>query len=158
MHAPHGIMTSFRSLLVALLAAVIVAGCSATPPARVDSDVTASLMAQHRQWVGTPYRLGGDSRRGIDCSAYVQTLYRDVYRVRLPRSTEDQEDVGRRVSRDRLRPGDLVFFKTGWFKRHVGVYVSGGRFIHASESRGVTESSLASPYWSKHYWKARRVL
>ncbi len=147
------------ALTVCLLAlSLVLAGCAGTGRLPAGDDAIAGLMAHYRQWHGTPYRLGGSSRRGVDCSAYVQSVYRDLYRVELPRSTEDQEDVGRRVSRSRLRSGDLVFFKTGWFKRHVGVYVANGRFIHASESRGVTESSLSTPYWSRTYWKARRVL
>lgn len=144
--------------LFMIVLSIILAGCAGTGRAPVGDDAVARLMAHYRQWHGTPYRLGGTTRTGVDCSAYVQSVYRDLYRMQLPRSTQDQEDVGRRVSRNRLRSGDLVFFKTGWFKRHVGVYVANGRFIHASESRGVIESSLTSPYWSRNYWKARRVL
>ncbi len=144
--------------LALLVLAALTAGCASTGRAPAPDAIVAKLMAHYRQWQGTPYRIGGSSRNGVDCSAYVQSLYRDVYRVSLPRSTKDQEDVGRRVSRGKLKSGDLVFFKTGWFKRHVGVYVDNGRFIHASESRGVTESSLSSSYWSRKYWKARRVL
>jgi cell wall-associated NlpC family hydrolase len=153
---------SRRGVLIAMLMlslAVLAGGCSMTGGRAPSSEAaTQQLMAHYRQWHGTPYRLGGNSRRGVDCSAYVQSVYREVYRVELPRSTSDQARVGRRVGRSNLRSGDLVFFKTGWFKYHVGVYVGGERFIHASESRGVIESSLSSTYWSRKYWKARRVV
>ena len=146
-----------RILLAAASAGILlVTGCGTTRTARHDP-VVDRLMAYYRQWYGTPYQWGGNSRRGIDCSAFVQLAYRDVFRIDLPRYTEDQADTGRRVSRKKLRGGDLVFFKTGWFKYHVGVYIADGKFIHASESKGVIQSSLNSDYWSRRYWKARRV-
>ena len=122
------------------------------------SQVARQLMAHYRQWHGTPYRWNDSSRRGVDCSAFVKLTYNKVFNLDLPRNTEDQAGVGRRVRRNHLKGGDLVFFKTGWFKYHVGVYVGRGRFIHASESVGVTESSLESGYWARRFWKARRIV
>ena len=66
--------------------------------------------------------------------------------------------MGKRIRRSQLRAGDLVFFKTGWAKRHVGIYSGSGRFIHASTSKGVISSQLDSDYWRKHFWQARRVM
>ncbi len=148
-----------RRLLLAAAAAatLLAAGCGTTRTARRDP-VVDRLMAHYRQWFGTPYQWGGNSRRGVDCSAFVQATYQSVFQRSLPRNTEEQADVGRRVSRKNLRSGDLVFFKTGWFKYHVGVYVADGKFIHASESKGVIQSSLSNDYWSRRYWKARRVV
>ena len=116
------------------------------------------MLSYYQNWRGTPYRMGGGNKRGVDCSAFVQNAYQDVYRISLPRTTDAQEDQGRRVLRRNLREGDLVFFKTGWFRRHVGIYVGDQRFIHASPTAGVTQSSLKNGYWDKHYWKAKRVL
>lgn len=119
--------------------------------------VSQRLLAQHRQWRGVPYREGGQSRRGIDCSGFVQVAYRSVFGKKLPRTTEQLAEEGWEIDRESLRPGDLVFFKTGWWARHVGIYVNNGRFLHASKSRGVMLSPLSNPYWRDTYWMARRV-
>ncbi|WP_237066081.1 NlpC/P60 family protein [Microbulbifer guangxiensis] len=115
------------------------------------------LYSQHREWKGIPYRLGGLSKRGIDCSGLVYTTYRDQLGIELPRTTEYQAQVGTAIRRTDLRPGDLVFFKTGHKVRHVGIYLEGGKFFHASTSRGVTISRLDGYYWRDRYWQARRV-
>lgn len=114
------------------------------------------MLAFYEQWQDVPYQLGGTDSAGVDCSAFVKAAYAEVYRVSLPRETRDQAKSGVAVSPDRLRTGDLVFFKTGFRDRHVGIFVGNGQFIHASESLGVSRTSLANPYWSKRYWKARR--
>lgn len=148
------------SLTICVLVATITA-CAGAPShhgSALQSEIKQSLQSQFNSWRGTPYQLGGHSRRGIDCSAFVQTSFRDLFKVSLPRATEQQADIGRRIRRSQLRAGDLVFFKTGWFKRHVGIYSGAGQFIHASTSKGVTSSKLDSPYWNKHFWQARRVM
>ncbi|MCP1673499.1 cell wall-associated NlpC family hydrolase [Natronocella acetinitrilica] len=117
--------------------------------------VIEALYAQHDDWAGTPYRLGGASRRGIDCSAFVQTTFASHFDRRLPRSTEGQARVGRPVARTELEAGDLVFFRTGK-TRHVGIYVESGQFLHASTSQGVMLSELDNPYWAGNWWTARR--
>lgn len=117
-----------------------------------------ALAEFHRQWQGVPYRYGGENRGGMDCSGLVYVAFRDLFTVALPRTTDEQARLGRRVSTSSLRAGDLVFFKTGWWKRHVGVYLGNGRFLHASESEGVTATSLSAPYWANNYWQARRVM
>lgn len=126
-----------------------------TEPERRLRDVTDA-------WRGTPYKLGGTSRSGIDCSAFSRVLYQDVYSVALPRTAEEQERLGRRVDRKDLQPGDLVFFRTQGMgplfrSRHVGVYLGGGQFAQASGRRGVTVSSLDNRYWSRKYHSARRL-
>lgn len=116
------------------------------------------LRKEFSYWQGTPYRLGGDSKKGIDCSAFVQHVYRDSINIRLPRTTETQVNKGYLVYRDQLQIGDLVFFKTGWKTRHVGIYMGNDQFIHASTSKGVISSSLNNVYWKKKYWQARRLI
>ena len=116
------------------------------------------LSQQLQSWKGTPYRVGGLSRRGIDCSGFVYVTYWNKLGMELPRTTELQGDVGHRISQKRLTYGDLVFFKTGIFTRHVGIYIGNRQFIHASTSKGVMKSSLDSYYWSRRYWKAKRVI
>ncbi len=129
-----------------------------TPALRRPQAVSHALNGHFSSWRGVRHHYGGASRRGVDCSAFVQLTYRDVFGVRIPRTTREQSKLGKRVSKRELAPGDLVFFKTGWFGKHVGVYAGSGTFIHASESKGVTRSSLQDHYWRKRYWKARRIL
>lgn len=120
--------------------------------------IRQALLDEHKRWVGTPYVLGGESQRGIDCSALVQQVFDEAFAVELPRTTSGQVLEGRRVERDELNPGDLVFFRPPGPYRHVGVYVGKGRFLHASSSQGVILSRLDNVYWNRYYWQARRPL
>ncbi len=124
------------------------------------SQITHALKQQHQQWKGVRYKMGGLSRKGVDCSGFVYRLYKDGLGVKLPRSTELQSQLGEHVSKSQLKVGDLVFFKTGGlFKsRHVGIYAGSNQFIHASTSRGVMKSNLNNPYWREAYWQSKRVL
>jgi cell wall-associated NlpC family hydrolase len=116
------------------------------------------LKEQYQSWRGVPYRLGGMSKSGIDCSGFVVVTFQNRIGIALPRSTEALVQVGEPVDRRKLKTGDLVFFKTGWKELHVGIYLNDGFFIHASTSKGVTISSLDNPYWNKVYWMSRRVI
>jgi cell wall-associated NlpC family hydrolase len=116
------------------------------------------LRKEFSYWRGTPYRLGGNSKKGIDCSAFVKNIYRDSFNIKLPRTTKTQVDEGYLVYKNQLQMGDLVFFKTGWRIRHVGIYIGNNQFIHASTSKGVIISSLNNVYWKKKYWQARRII
>lgn len=118
----------------------------------------AKLLSSYRHWQGTRYRLGGTTHRAVDCSALTRNLYRETFQMKLPRTTGGQLNRGKHVARGRLRVGDLVFFHTGRYQKHVGVYIGQGRFIHASRKKGVTMSSLNDAYWTQHYLTARRVL
>jgi hypothetical protein len=122
------------------------------------AEVAVRLEAAALDWEGVPYRLGGTSRRGIDCSFYVRTLYRDLFAEDLPRTTREQVLRGTPVKKDALLPGDLVFFKTGRSTRHVGIYLGNGVFTHASSSQGVMTSRLEDPYWVRTYWTSRRIV
>ena len=128
-----------------LTAALFLAGCSshrAPPPnARLSDSITviANLNDQLSEWQGTPYRYGGMSRSGVDCSAFVMMTFRDKFALQLPRETRQQAEIGTKIDKDDLLPGDLVFFKTGSGDSglHVGIYDTDNEFIHASTSRGV---------------------
>ena len=121
------------------------------------------ILAQARQFLGTPYRTGGTTRTGMDCSGLALVAFAAVG-LTLPRVSRDQATMGRAIQRSELEVGDLVFFATGTPGRinHVGIVCAGkgptARFIHASSSRGVMESDLALDYWSNTYMAARRVV
>src|SRR5471032_2538772 len=119
--------------------------------------VKNALLAQYSHWEGTQYRLGGTTHRGVDCSSLMQQIFNDSLHKRLPRTTFEQIKGGQKVSKDNLKPGDLVFFKTRPDTRHVGVYIGDHQFIHASRLQGVTISSLDNEYWVEHYETARRL-
>ncbi len=117
----------------------------------------ALLKQQYESWRGVPYRLGGMSRAGVDCSGFVQLTFKNKLGIKIPRSTEAQSKIGIPVDRRELETGDLVFFKTSWKKGHVGIYLNNGFFLHASTSRGVMISNLENPYWRRAYWMSRRI-
>ena len=116
------------------------------------------LNTQYKQWQGVSYKYGGNSKRGIDCSAFVQKTFKDRLNINIPRTTALQSNVGIEVSLNELEMGDLVFFKTGYNTRHVGIYLEGGKFLHASTKKGVTISRLDNIYYSKRIWKVKRVI
>lgn len=121
-------------------------------------DIKSRLMDQYASWKGVRYRLGGSTKSGIDCSAFVQRTFREQFGLELPRSTSEQQSSGEFVSRGKLRTGDLVLFRAGSTGRHVGIYIGNDQFVHASTSSGVMISKLTEPYWKKRYNSARRVL
>jgi cell wall-associated NlpC family hydrolase len=122
---------------------------------RLDRD---RLQAAVNQLLGTPYRFGGDSELGIDCSAFTRRVYRSQG-VELPRTSRDQARVGSGVAHSGLRTGDLVFFNTSinGVISHVGVYLGSGVFAHSSSSKGVTKSSIRERYYVKRFVKGGRI-
>lgn len=119
-------------------------------------------MAQfYDNWEGVPWRLGENGRHGLDCSAFIQKAACRLLGVNLPRTVVEMVRCGEKIRREELQPGDLVFFRTGWKNRHVGMYLGNSRFMHVSSSKGVSISSLDpeddSSYWNSKYWCARRI-
>ena len=121
-------------------------------------DVKSRIMDQYADWKGVRYRFDGKTKKGIDCSGFVQRTFREQFGWDLPRSTYEQQEMGKSVSRSNLRTGDLVLFRAGSTGRHVGIYIGNNQFVHASTSSGVIISSMNEPYWKKRYNEARRVL
>jgi NlpC/P60 family protein len=115
-----------------------------------------SLYQNIDDWYGTPYKLGGTSKNGVDCSAFVQTIFLSAFAVNLPRMAKDQYKVTRRISRTELKEGDLLFFNTRGGVSHVGIYLQNNKFVHASVS-GVMVSDMFEPYYVKHFISAGRV-
>jgi lipoprotein Spr len=109
-------------------------------------------------WVGTPYHFGGDTRNGIDCSAFTKELYSKVFNLTIKRNSRDIFSMVSPVRRDELQEGDLVFFKIHSRSiSHVGIYLGNNRFAHAS-SRGVAINSLDDGYYSRYFYKGGRLL
>jgi cell wall-associated NlpC family hydrolase len=165
---------SFQGLSV--LALFFLISACATPPKQSGETITESahlhvakrgsagaelekrLREEYRLWKGTRHRLGGTGSRGIDCSGFVKAVYKDVFNIDLPRTTRAQVKQGQPVPFGKLRAGDLVFFKPPSYPRHVGIYLGGSEFVHASKNEGVTLSKIDKYYWAKYYWTARRIL
>jgi len=108
-------------------------------------------------WYGTRYRMGGTTKRGIDCSAFTDSLLSAVYALSLPRTAREQYKSCEHISKDDLLEGDLVFFKIHKGVSHVGVYLANGRFVHSSVSQGVMISTLSDNYFSRRFIGAGRV-
>ena len=118
------------------------------------------LYLEAADWIGTPYRGGGDSKRGTDCSGMVYQIYRKVYRIQVPRNSEELKDKSNKIAKRNLKEGDLVFFSSNRSKKkvaHVGIYLKNGKFIHSSTSRGVIVSRLGEDYYSRHWICGGRI-
>lgn len=127
----------------------------------IDLKDNHKLYVESSKWIGTRYRAGGTSHRGVDCSGLVCQLYQKVYRKKLERNSDDQRKENcRKVSKRNLQEGDLVFFHNGRRKRtatHVGIYLKDNKFIHASTSSGVIVSSLNEAYYRRCWMQGGRV-
>ena len=136
-------------------------GAVATTPVnmnRSDRAVRSRLDNAYSDWKGTRYVLGGTSSRGIDCSAFMQVVFKDYLNHELPRTTRQQMELGQSVRKRNIKIGDMVFFRTGRDTYHVGVMINSEQFLHASTSNGVTISNLQNQYWQSTYLTTRRVL
>ena len=102
-------------------------------------------------WYGTPYRLGGTTKKGVDCSAFSQFLFASVYGFSIPRTAREQYNLTTRISRTELKEGDLIFFNTRGGISHVGVYLQNNKFVHASTSGGVMISDIFDEYWARKF-------
>lgn len=109
------------------------------------------------EWFGTRYRYGGTGKSGIDCSAFMQVFFSSLYNIDIPRTARQQYDFSRRISKEELKEGDLVFFNTTGGVSHVGIYLQNNKFAHAGSSEGVTISDLGDAYWLSRYLGAGRV-
>ena len=108
-------------------------------------------------FIGAPYRFGGSSLKGIDCSSFVQKIYR-IFDITLPRNAAQQSKVGISVTREKLTEGDLVFFHTNRSLGHVGIYIGNNEFVHASsKGKVIRVDNLDAPYYQKRFQRAVRV-
>ena len=154
-----------RAFLV--IAVLAVAGCASTPQkapvassgsTRPTAELGGQAAATALKMVGKPYRYGGSSPSGFDCSGLVLYSYKQAG-FSLPHSTDKQRSLSRGIKLAELRRGDLLFFNQEGKKHgHVGIYIGDAKFVHApSSGKSVRSDRLDSPYWKKHLSEARRI-
>lgn len=124
----------------------------------VESLPGKTLLNAVDEWYGVRYRVGGNTKSGVDCSGFTVAVYAAAYGIMLPRVSRDQYRISRKISTTELQEGDLVFFNTkGRGVSHVGVYLGNNKFIHASVSRGVMVSDLFESYYLQRFAGAGRI-
>lgn len=159
----YSVRNPLGSLLLLCVILLFFNGCAGMDQVRARKVDTVVQTA--RSYTGVPYKFGGMNRAGMDCSALLFHSYSSI-KVRLPRESKDQAKQGEKVKLKDLKPGDMIFFATGKRKNrinHAGIVTTvrgkrDVRFIHASTSKGVTESSLFTKYYLQRFKRARRVL
>ena len=137
--------------------------CSTGRSARASID--RQLTEATNSWIGTPYRSGGTSRKGVDCSGFTMNIYREVYGIQLVHNSRSQLSTNchKEVKKRKLKRGDLVFFATNGKRtrkrniNHVGIYLGDDRFVHASTKRGVIVSNLTEEYYRETWVTGGRV-
>ncbi len=126
---------------------------------QTDYNENESLLSTVASWLGTPYRYGSNSKSGTDCSGFVTRVFKEVYGLTLQRSSRSMFGTVKRIDKDEMQTGDLVFFRRGPGQPiyHVGIYLKDNKFAHAATSGGVMVSSLKQAYYSRNFYAAGRV-
>lgn len=118
----------------------------------VPENANRSLIVNTGQWIGVPYKFGGNDKKGVDCSGLIASIYPLVYNIKVPRASAQMYREARPVKKNDLKEGDLVFFKINTPEvGHAGILLFADYFVHASTSRGVMISRLSEPYWLKYF-------
>ena len=145
-----------KVLVMSLLSfGLLLSGIFNAPEASAASKKSVITVAKN--YIGTPYKYGGTSPKGFDCSGFVSYSYKKVGKS-LPRTTAGMYKKGKKVKKSDLKKGDLIFFET--YKKgasHVGIYIGSNQFIHSSSSKGVKVDKLSNSYWKTKYYGAKRI-
>lgn len=124
----------------------------------LDTGANLDLYYQMYEWLGTRYRFGGETKKGIDCSGFTGVIYENVYKRSLPRDSRSMYKMTRPISKEEMKEGDLVFFRIRRGQvSHVGVYLGNNKFVHSSTSSGVIVSDLREDYYRRYFYKAGRL-
>lgn len=121
------------------------------------TSVKHKLETHYKKYKAVPYKYGGTSIKGFDCSGFVQFTYKHLFNINLPRTTGLMLKEGNSVSKRKLQVGDLVLFRTSKRYRHVGIFMGNNLFMHVSTKKGLMKSNLDNPYWLKRYLTSRRI-
>lgn len=144
--------------IILIIVQLVFISCGSKKIATTTISNKTKLESYFRNYEGTKYKYGGTDKNGFDCSGFTQIMYKNAFKVQLPRTTIAQSKLGRKISKNKLKPGDLVFFRPTRKYRHVGIFIGDNMFIHSSTSNGVTKSSINNVYWKKKYRYAKRIL
>jgi peptidoglycan endopeptidase LytE len=138
---------------------LISGGCSMVQQPQVSrgSSRIQGLLDYAKSLVGSPYRYGGESPGGFDCSGYVKYVFKSIG-INMPRTAAEQYKSGNPISSSEARPGDLVFFHSGGAINHSGIYLGGGKFVSSTSSSGVKEASVYGSYWAEHFYGYNRII
>lgn len=158
----------FRSICITLLLSVLLFSCKTKKYRNAiaktenyelnDLSIKKSLRNEVSQWLGTPYKYGGNDKKGVDCSGFVCAIYKEVYAQNVPRTSQSLYVACKKIKDNELREGDLVFFNfNGKGVSHVGIYLSNNMYVHASTTKGVVISDLKNVYTLKNYVGAGRI-
>lgn len=164
---------TYKNLIPTLLIFILFTGCIPNNIEQVQKEDNLSIIEKqkeanllyiqealadfYQEWKNVKYKFGGESKKGIDCSAFTQRVFKEKFNLEIPRTTRTQVKIGETVKKSELELGDLIFFKTGKRDRHVGIYIGEGKFMHAS-IKGVKITNLDKPFYKKSYWVSKRVI
>ena len=149
-------MRKFLFILI-IIPVLLLSSCKSTKRTTTNETIV-KLESQFQQFKNVKYKYGGLDKNGFDCSGFTLTVYKNAFNINLPRTTEEISELGKKVSKRKLRPGDLVFFRPSRKYEHVGIFIGKKTFIHSATSKGVIKSNLENPYWKKKYRFAKRIL
>ena len=149
------ITIKIASVLILLF---LMSSCGSSKKATRIITIQEKLEIEYQKYKGIPYKYGGTTKRGFDCSGFVNAVYFNAFNIDLPRTTTLMSKEGEKKSKSNLKSGDLVFFRPSRKYMHIVIYVGDGQFMHSSTSKGIIKSKLNNLYWKNKYRFSRRIL